>query len=137
MNTYDSDTRDFESMRHREGVRLGTAGMWDKSSPFSVNGQVRSVIAGMVFDDSQADKPLPVIGEVESMNTIDTHFENTVLFDPIECTRYTPVRYQTDGGFYHGWIVRRGREYVYLHLVALDRTLKLPLAEERYMKEVV
>lgn len=48
----------------------------------------------------------------------------------------TPLRYQTNGGFYHGWIEKRGRKKLRFYCIAMRRAITLPLAEERYMKEI-
>lgn len=49
---------------------------------------------------------------------------------------FVPVRYQTDGGFYHGWIVKHGREYVHVYVIAFDRVLRLPPSEARFIKAI-
>lgn len=51
-----------------------------------------------------------------------------------------PMRYRLPdkpyGAYVYGWIVNRGPKYLHFHCSTLGRTLRVPLAEERYMREV-
>ena len=48
---------------------------------------------------------------------------------------WEPVRWRSTDGVYHGFIVRRGTKYLHCYFFALGRK-RLPLIEERYMKEI-
>lgn len=49
---------------------------------------------------------------------------------------FVPLRYRSPDGVVHGWIVKEGRKWVHFFSVTDQRTLKLELTEQRYMKEV-
>ena len=48
---------------------------------------------------------------------------------------WTPIRYRTADEVRHGWIVKRGRKLLHIHLIGIGNR-RVPLEEERYMTEV-